>query len=259
MSGVRIQRHRDIGRQTQQGVQLVPAGKLLALQVVDLRRGRLQRGKVGRGNRQRLVAGGDGLLRLVVAGREQIAIARQQGQRALGLDDIDRQQPGLADHLPFLPEDLRVDLRRAGPGRSACAGQGDQRADVLADAGVPGGGGADAGDQRQEGAGELGIGQQPGLQHLRLRHAMLRPGRPQIGIVLHRQQRDLRHCQLGLQRHPVVAQAVQAVSQRRPGRQRQISRGGAARQAQRPAAMARLHLAQQAWDTERTRQRMPRR
>ena len=68
---------------------------------------------------------------------------------------------------------------------------GDQGADVLADAGVPGRGRADAGDQRQEGAGHLRVGQQPGLQHLRLRHAVLRPGRTQVGIVLHRQQRDL--------------------------------------------------------------------
>ena len=92
---------------------------------------------------------------------------------------------------------------------------GYQRADVFADAGVPGGRGADAGDKRQECAGDLGIGQQTGLQDLRLRHAMLRPGRLQIGVVANRQQRNLRNCQPGLQRHSLVVQTVQAVAERR--------------------------------------------
>ena len=106
------------------------------------------------------------------------------------LDDVDRHQPRLADHLPFLPKDLRVHLPGTRAGSAASAGQRDQRSDVLADTGVPRRSRADAGDQRQQRAGYLRIGQQAGLQHLRLRHAMLCSGRTKIGIVLHCQQRD---------------------------------------------------------------------
>ena len=55
-----------------------------------------------------------------------------------------------------------------------------------------------------------GIGQQPGLQHLRLRHAVLRADGTQVRIVLHGQQRDLRHRQGRCDVDAVVVQAVES-------------------------------------------------
>ncbi len=52
-----VQPYPDVRRKTQQRVQLVAAGELLTLQVVDLSRGRLQGRKVGRRNAQCFVAG----------------------------------------------------------------------------------------------------------------------------------------------------------------------------------------------------------
>ena len=61
------------------------------------------------------------------------------GRESDRLDHVNGQQPGLTDHLPFLPKDLRVNLSCARPGGIRDAGQGDQRTDVLAEAGVVGG------------------------------------------------------------------------------------------------------------------------
>ena len=150
----------------------------------------------------------------------------QQCQAAFALNQVDREQPRLTDHLPLLPYDLSVDLGGIVAGSAASAGQRDQRSDVFADAGIPRHSGADAGDQRQRCPGYLRIGQQAGLQHLRLRHAVLCSSGTKIGIVLHCQQRDPGNGERRRDVHLVVMQCGQAVGQFRACAQRQVTSRG---------------------------------
>jgi len=102
----RTERQHHLRRKSQKRIDLMPAGKLLALLIMDLGRDGLPGSQIGRRTGERLIACHHRLPRLSVAAGEQFTVLASQGKRAVCLNDVHAQQPYLSYGLPFLPEDL---------------------------------------------------------------------------------------------------------------------------------------------------------
>jgi len=99
-------------------------------------------------------------------------------------DRIDEHQPRLADCLPFLPQQIGIDLLRVEAGAVPLGAEGDQALDVLAEAGTPGIEARRPAQQHAVIAAQLRVRQQAGLQDLRLGHVPFGAAGQQVRIVL---------------------------------------------------------------------------
>lgn len=115
---------------------------------------------------------------------QQIECLLQAAQQALALDQIDRERLRPGHRLPFLPDHVGVHLQGGFAGGAAPGGEGDERGDVPGQRGADRVGEGGAGKVDPVVAGEHRVRQQLGLDHLRLRDALLHPDRAEVRAVL---------------------------------------------------------------------------
>ena len=109
----------------------MPPEQHLALGIVDGGLGRAQRRQVRRYGSCSHITGRCRVLREAAARREEIARLDKKRQAACSHHQIYGEKPRLTDRLPFLPEELRIDLGRGRTRRLATMAERQQGTNVV--------------------------------------------------------------------------------------------------------------------------------
>ena len=168
----------------------MPPRLLDAVEIVDLLVEIGECGQIGDRGAERQIAFGDGSRAAPIALGEEPALVREQPPQALTDDDIDIEEPRLADDLPFLPQQIGCDLAGGVGGAAPGGPQRDQRLDVLSEADRPPRRRAGAAENRGELSAQRRVGQEAGLQDLRLGQPSRGTGGSEVGVVLDGEQAD---------------------------------------------------------------------